>query len=58
MKTLYIICYAIGFILLVVSCFTSSVAATWWLGGIAVVMLVAGSVFQYNSSRTRYRGDD
>lgn len=58
MKTLYIICYAIGFILLVISCFTSSVAATWWLGGIAVVMLVAGSVFQYNSSRTRYRGDD
>lgn len=53
MKTLSIICYAIGFVLLVISCFISSVAATWWLGGIAVVMLIAGSVCQYNSAKTR-----
>lgn len=45
----------IGFVLLVISCFISSVAATWWLGGIAVVMLIAGSVCQYNSARTRSR---
>ena len=46
MKTLSIICYAIGFVLLVIS---------WWLGGIAVVMLIAGSVCQYNSAKTRSR---
>lgn len=51
MKTLSIICYVIGSILLIVSCFTTSVAATWWLGGIAVVFLIGGCIFQFNSSR-------
>ncbi len=55
MKTLSIICYVIGSIMLIVSCFVSSVAATWWLGGIAVVLLIAGCVFQYNSSKNRRR---
>lgn len=50
MKTLSIIFYAIGFILLLVSCFTSSVAVTWWLGGIAVVALIVGCIFQYNAN--------
>lgn len=56
MKTLSIICYIIGSILLIVSCFISSVTATWWLGGIAVVMLIAGCFFQYNANKNRYRG--
>lgn len=51
MKTLSIICYIIGSILLIVSCFTTSVAVTWWLGGIAVVFLIAGCVCQFNSNR-------
>ena len=51
MKTLSIICYIIGSILLIVSCFTTSVAVTWWLGGIAVVFLIAGCVCQFNSSK-------
>lgn len=55
MKTLSIICYVIGSILLIVSCFVSSVAATWWLGGIAVVFLIVGCIFQYNSSKNRNR---
>ena len=55
MKTLSIICYVIGSILLIVSCFVSSVAATWWLGGIAVLFLIVGCIFQYNSSKNRNR---
>lgn len=51
MKTLSIICYIIGSILLIVSCFTTSVAVTWWLGGIAVVFLIVGCIFQFNANR-------
>lgn len=50
MKILSIICYIIGSVLLIVSCFTQSVAVTWWLGGIAVVFLIGGCVAQFNSS--------
>ncbi|MDE5674417.1 MAG: hypothetical protein K2I16_01370 [Muribaculaceae bacterium] len=50
MKTLSIISYIIGSILLIISCFTTSVSTTWWLGGIAVVFLIAGCVFQFNSN--------
>ncbi len=57
MKTLSIICYVIGSILLIISCFISSVTATWWLGGIAVVLLIAGCLFQYNSNKNRYGTD-
>lgn len=48
MKALSIIFYAIGFILLIISCFTPSVSVTWWLGGFAVVALIIGCIFQYN----------
>lgn len=48
MKTLSVISYAIGCILLIISCFTTSIALTWWLGGIAVVALIAGCIFQFN----------
>lgn len=50
MKALSIIFYAIGFVLLIVSCFTTSVAVTWWLGGFAVVALIAGCVCQFNAT--------
>ncbi len=53
MKTLSIISYIIGSILLIVSCFTTAVATTWWVGGIAVVFLILGCVFQFNSSKSR-----
>ncbi|MDE5653809.1 MAG: hypothetical protein K2L83_02985 [Muribaculaceae bacterium] len=51
MKTLSIIFYVVGSVLLILSCFISSVSATWWLGGSAVVCLIAGCVFQYNANR-------
>lgn len=54
MKTLSIIAYTIGAILLVVSCFTSAPTAMWWLGGISVVMLIAGCVFQYYATKDNY----
>lgn len=50
MKTLAIILYIIGSGLLIASCFTTGIALTWWLGGSAVVALIAGCVCQYNSS--------
>ncbi|MDE6810985.1 MAG: hypothetical protein K2J15_01400 [Muribaculaceae bacterium] len=51
MKTLSILFYVIGSILLIVSCFVQSVAATWWLGGSAVLALILGCVCQFNVSR-------
>lgn len=54
MKTLSIILYSIGAILLIVSCFTTSVTTTWWLGGISVVFLIAGCIFQYNANMHNY----
>ncbi len=51
MKTWSIICYAIGSILLIISCFTTGVALTWWLGGGAVLLLILGCVFQFNSTK-------
>lgn len=53
MKTLSIIFYVIGSILLIISCFTTSVTATWWLGGIAVVALIVGCVFQFQANKNR-----
>lgn len=62
MKTLAIILYIIGSGLLIASCFTSGIALTWWLGGGAVVALIAGCVCQYNASsdtrRRRTQGKD
>ena len=51
MKTLSIVFYIIGSILLIISCFTVSVSATWWFGGSAVVALVLGCIMQYNANR-------
>ena len=58
MKTLSIICYIIGAILLIVSCFMDSEAATWWIGGIAVIFLIGGCVFQYTSKTNRRLPND
>lgn len=58
MKTFSIICYVIGSILLIISCFVSSTVALWWLGGIAVVLLIVGCFFQYNSAKKRYNRND
>ena len=41
MKTLAIICYVIG----------TGVSLTWWLGGAAVVFLIAGCIFQFNEKK-------
>lgn len=49
MKTLSIICYIICSVLLIVSCFVSGATATWWLGGLGVLFLIGGCVFQYLS---------
>lgn len=49
MKTLSILCYIIGSILLIVSCFTAGITVTWVLGGVAVLFLILGCVFQFNS---------
>lgn len=51
MKTLSILSYVIGSILLIASCFTVGVTLTWWLGGAAVVFLVLGCIFQFNLSK-------
>lgn len=49
MKTLSILFYAIGAILLIISCFMNSEAATWWIGGIAVIFLIGGCVCQFTT---------
>lgn len=51
MKTLSIISYVVGSILLIVSCFTTGVAVTWILGGISILFLILGCIFQYNTTR-------
>ncbi|MBD5172740.1 MAG: hypothetical protein HDT02_05940 [Bacteroidales bacterium] len=50
MKTLSILGYIIGSILLIISCFTTGVTVTWVLGGAAVVFLILGCVFQFNAT--------
>lgn len=55
MKALSIICYLIGSILLIASCFTISVSTTWWVGGSAIALLIIGCVFQFNSVNHRHR---
>ncbi|MDE6084626.1 MAG: hypothetical protein K2G11_09060 [Muribaculaceae bacterium] len=49
MKTLSIISYAIGSIILIISCFTTGVTTTWILGGFAILFLILGCIFQFNS---------
>lgn len=53
MKTLSIICYSLGCILLIISCFTLSISLTWWLSGIAVVLLIGGCVCQFNAVKNK-----
>lgn len=53
MKGLSIAFYVIGAILLIISCFTTGVTVTWVLGGIAVVALILGCVFQYQATKKR-----
>lgn len=50
MKALSILCYIIGSGLLIASCFTTGVAVTWSLGGAAVLVLILGCIFQFNSN--------
>lgn len=52
MKTLSILFYIIGSILLVSSCFVTNAAADWWLGGAAVIALIIGCICQFNNNRT------
>lgn len=49
MKTLSILNYLIGSVLLIISCFTTEISITWWLGGLAVLFLIVGCVLQFNS---------
>lgn len=51
MKVLSILSYVIGSLLLIISCLTASVSATWVISGMAMVLLVAGCVFQYAVSK-------
>ncbi|MBD5370105.1 MAG: hypothetical protein HDR80_03020 [Bacteroides sp.] len=51
MKTLSILFYTLGAVLLLISCFVTSIASTWWLGGSAVVALILGCIFQFNVNR-------
>lgn len=50
MKALSILCYIIGSGLLIASCFTTGVAVTWSLGGAAVLVLILGCIFQFNTN--------
>ena len=53
MKTLSILFYIIGSGLLIASCFTTGVTLTWILGGVAVVFLVLGGVFQFYTNNRK-----
>lgn len=54
MKTLSIISYVIGSILLIISCFSTSTAAIWWFGVVSLVFLITGCVFQFNATKREY----
>lgn len=53
MGTLSILFYIIGSGLLIASCFTTGVTLTWILGGVAVVFLVLGCVFQFYTNNRK-----
>lgn len=53
MKTLSILFYIIGSGLLIASCFTTGVTLIWILGGVAVVCLVLGCVFQFYTTNRK-----
>lgn len=51
MRTLSIIFYIIGSIMLIVSCFFTNITATWIIGGISVVFLILGCIFQFKTNK-------
>lgn len=53
MKTLSLVSYIIGSILLIISCFTTGLTVTWILGGVAVICLIMGCVFQFNDTKRK-----
>lgn len=54
MKALSILCYIIGSGLLIASCFTTGIAVTWSLGGAAVLVLILGCIFQFNTNNQHH----
>ena len=57
MKILFIILYIVGSILLIVSCFINNELATWWTGGIALILLVLGCLFQFFGANKNKKSD-
>ena len=51
MKTLSILSYIVGGIMLILSCFITTSSAMWWVGSISVLFLIAGCIFQYNDNK-------
>ena len=51
MKILSILSYVIGSLLLIISCLTASASATWVISSMAMVLLIAGCVFQFAVSK-------
>lgn len=54
MKTLSIIFYIVGAILLTISCFTPDATMMWWFGGASVVSFIVGCVCQYYVTKDDY----
>lgn len=53
MKTLSILAYIIGSVLLIVSCFTAGVTLTWILGAVATVFLIIGCILQFQITKKK-----
>ena len=51
MKTFALISYFLGIMLLTISCFTTGIATTWWLGGCSVAFLAICCILQYQVSK-------
>lgn len=51
MKTVSIIAYIAGTLLLMTTCFLTNVALLWWISAIAALLLVVGCVLQFNYRR-------
>lgn len=58
MKTLSIIAYVVGSILLIACCFTTGITLTWCVGGAAVIFLIIGCVMQFNSKTSQSRAGE
>lgn len=53
MKTLSVIFYIIGSIMLIISCFLTGITATWIVGGISVILLILGCIFQFQDTKRK-----